>query len=294
MKILCTMPGKYGDCFWSLPTARAISEAAGEPVDFLVSPKYASHVDLLRRQPYLGKVDVWPSWQTQDVGPAPMSPWSPFNDELHHQPLDLNGVHYDHVVHLGYRAWPDRPLPQCIYEQTKREYPELPIAPLDLDRPWIRTTYPLPACDLALGFTDEHFELKYGLYWLLYKRFGEPKDSSPYKIANLSTSPRWCAAGASGFDWQAAAAWLASAKLFVGCNSALHVLACATGAPVVMLEPSEARWNDIFYAYGKTGSQVTLVTGNDGRPTFDARHLIDTIVGKLAVQTEASNGVRAL
>jgi hypothetical protein len=42
------------------------------------------------------------------------------------------------------------------------------------------------------------------------------------------------------------------------------------------MEPAEARWNDVFYPYGKI-DRVRLVTGTDGRPTFDARHCMDAI-----------------
>jgi hypothetical protein len=49
------------------------------------------------------------------------------------------------------------------------------------------------------------------------------------------------------------------------------------GKQVVMVEPNEARWNPIFYPYDKTGGRVELVVGNDARPTFDARHVADTL-----------------
>ena len=54
-------------------------------------------------------------------------------------------------------------------------------------------------------------------------------------------------------------------------------VACALGKPCVLIEPNPHRHGDLFYPYGKTGSRVTLVVGNDGKPTFDARHCADAI-----------------
>src|SRR5262245_50574580 len=163
MRVLATFPGKFGDIMWGLPTVRAISEAIGEPVDFLVSPAYSSHLGLLRLQPYLRSAEAWPTWQVQQT--APMTPWSPFEETLHHEAQQVPAG-YDAVVHLGYRAWPDRDLPRCVYAQTQREYPNLPMAPLDLDRPWI--TAPRQDCSqIAFGFSDEWFELKVGIALLI-------------------------------------------------------------------------------------------------------------------------------
>jgi hypothetical protein len=279
------MPGKLGDQLWSLPTARALAAFAGEPVSFLVSPKYSSLIPLLQAQPYLGTVGICPTWEIHEGGRSPMSPWSPFDDDLHHLafPDGATVDEYDHVVHLGYRDWPDRPLPYCVEAQTRREYPELAgFPPIDLASPWIRPTYHLAPKDLAIGFSDEHFELKTGLYWLLVRRLVERRDP-PLDYTLLSNSPRWNAEhGTPQCDWLAAAAWLQSASVFVGCNSGLHVLARAVGTPVIMLEPDAARHNAIFFPQGKTGGGVELVLGNDGQPTFDARHLMDAIEAALA------------
>jgi hypothetical protein len=70
--------------------------------------------------------------------------------------------------------------------------------------------------------------------------------------------------------------------VFLGDCSAWHVLAMAMGIPVVLVEPLEARWNPIFYPLGMDGPQVTMVRGNDGNPTFDARHVADALTRALA------------
>jgi hypothetical protein len=133
----------------------------------------------------------------------------------------------------------------------------------------------------TIGFSDEHFELKYGLTTLIKKAL-PPHWHTPqpmrtqWKVLAAPKSRWYREAGAAVSTWEQAAAQIGQGTIFVGCNSALHVLACALGIPVVMMEPSEARWNPIFYPYGTT-ERVRLVTGNDGRPTFDARHVRDAI-----------------
>ena len=74
-----------------------------------------------------------------------------------------------------------------------------------------------------------------------------------------------------------ATAWIAGAKVLLTDCSALHVLAVALGIPTVIVEPMEARWNTIFYPLGFDGPQVTIVKGLDGQPTFDARHVTETL-----------------
>ena len=82
---------------------------------------------------------------------------------------------------------------------------------------------------------------------------------------------------AEGSNWVDAAAKIKKAKFFLGCCSALHVLACALGKSVVMVEPNAARHNPIFDPYGKTG-RVHLVCGNDGLPTHDSRHVREALL----------------
>lgn len=272
-RILCTFPGKYGDLLWALPSVRAISEAVGGPVDLVIAGAYQGLLPLLELQPYLGKVTALPAWEVQDT--APMTPRTP--------PLDAQ--EYDLVLHLGYRGWPQHPLPiethDCACSQWPTGYPDLPA--LDLTRPWI--TPPAWAANLkqqavAVGFTEEYFELKVGVYQLI-----QAYPDADQRV-NLSVGPRWrgeyCTSTSSGMSWDTAAAWLSRSAVFLGCNSALHVLACAIGTPVVIMEPNPQRHHEIFWPYGKSGPQVTQVIGGDGQWTFDARHVWETVqvVGK--------------
>jgi hypothetical protein len=282
-KVLCTFPGKHGDLLWALPTVRAISTLYGGPVDLQIGHRIREITPLVTHQPYIAHVIADAAWVTEDT--APLTPRVP--------PTTADG--YDRVFHLGYETWPEPTLPMDIYRRFTKQLnltdfggfdasckvqDSVLIPPLDLDRPWITPAYTLPASDLCIGFTDEHFELKYGLRWLMRNRFlhTDPKRHPAMRIVEISTAPRWQReADQSGCDWEAAAAWLARTTVFLGCCSALHVLACAVGTPVVLMEPAAARWQDVFYPYGKTGPQVQLVLGGDGRPTWDARHVGDVI-----------------
>lgn len=269
-KILCTFPGRHGDALWALLTARAIAEAQGAPVDFQIAGEFGSLRPLLAHAPYLQTVVADARWAL-----SPPEEWrAPTLVGIDKRDAPRLADDYTDVIHLGYRGWPDRPLAQFVYDTTRREYPDVPLAPLDLVRPWLD----FPEGDRrgwVEGWTDEWFELKVGISTLLN---GVAENAHQ----NLSTNPRWAAeVGIKGCTWEEAARRLSGAQAFVGCNSALHVLACAVGTPVVMVEPSAARHNPIFFPYGQDGPQVTLVKGLDGQPTFDARHAAETLQARL-------------
>src|SRR5262245_24748345 len=271
MKILCTHPGRHGDCLWALPTLRALSRTHGMSIDLLLGPRYSDEhfCRLLRHQVYIVEVIVANDWAILET--APTTPREP--------PSVPCG--YDCISYLGYQDWPMKSLPYEIYRIAGEQAPI--DWPIDLDTPWLTAPYTLPTYQIAVGFSDEHFELKFGLYWLLREHFLTAENFTEQVIVNVSGGPRWCTESCSGrMNWEGAAAFIATAKVFVGCCSALHVLACALGTRVVLIEPAQARWHDVFYPYGKgSHGQVTLVLGGDGQPTFDSRHAIDAITAAL-------------
>lgn len=271
MKLLCTMPGKYGDILWSLLTCRALAEITGDPIDLTVSGKYGddSFCRLLQDQPYIATVSADPAWIIEERGLAPMN-WEP--------PQVPPG--YDTVIHLGYRGWPARGLPFFIQEQVLRGYPALELGGINPTVHWIE----IPgtqrqdwwtnrkAARIAVGFSDDWFELKYGVYHLL------DMHSVGWQVLSVANSPRWNEEGGAGsFNWREASEVIQQADLLVACNSALHVLGVALGTPVVILEPSEARHNPIFWPLGQEGPQVWGVRGGDGKLTFDARALCQKV-----------------
>jgi hypothetical protein len=269
MTVLATFPGRFGDLLWALPSCRALAEQGGSPVDLVLGGEFASILPLLRLQPYLQTVEALPDWHL-----VPPDEWKAPLAEAQRQV-------YDQVVDLGYRGWPDRPLPQAIAAQAG-------IA-IDLTRPWIATpagngvqglrgqigggtTPPV----VAIGFTEAYFELKVGLVHLWDPHL------PPYAVLTPPGS-RWQTERPVGSyplrpcTWLEAAGIIRGANLFVGDCSALHVLAVGLGKPVLLCEPMEARWNSIFYPLGMDGPQVTVVRGNDSRPSFDARACADAI-----------------
>lgn len=265
MKILCTMPGKFGDIFWSLATVRAISETFGQPVDFVLSKETPSLLPLLNRQPYIRDAFMWEPWIDVDTL---------LGKQI--QPSLMTKGFYDRVFHLSYRGWPQTPLPFEIHLNARAQY-ETDIDPIDLDRPWI-TVPPLPAAayptaPLVIGFSDEWFELKYGLTELLH----HARPTLPYALTLIAPHSRWALEGRETPDpdpdsWERAASIISGTKVCLACNSAYHVLAIALGKQVVMMEPNVQRHNPIFFPLGTEG-RVKLVKGHDGQPTWDARHV---------------------
>ncbi len=257
MKTLVTFPGRFGDIAWMLPTARAISEAIGEPVDLQIAGEFTSMVDLLLQQPYLRSVWADPRWGMSQGWEAPRLPED-----------------HDRVIHLGYRRWPALPLP---YETAQQGG----LIDIDLEWPWITVEpWRLVPDPVVCGWSDCHFELKVGLLALLGERAALcDEDGNPWYSRNLAApGSRWVTeARGAATSWLEAAQRIAAADLFLGDCSALHVLAVALGKPCVIVEPMAARHNSVFYPYGMDGPQVRVVKGLDGKPTWDSRHVSDAL-----------------
>lgn len=280
MNLLCTHPGRHGDLLWALPTIRALAEKYGEPATLLISAKYGSDgfLDLLNQQPYLAAIRAT-DWQIEESAPI-------------HPRIPPTLPPADRIFHLGYTGWPSQSLPHetalIAYRQLV-DYGETRFD-IDLDRPWITHREQGRGQEIAIGFSDEYFELKYGLCELLDLQWAtdmqwdvcdhcgqdRPSDQLAY-WPSARPGSRWeTEARCRPASWIEAAQTIAQAQVFLGCNSALHVLAVGLGKPCVIMEPNPQRWNDIFWPLGKTG-RVRLVLGGDGLPTFDARHTADTL-----------------
>jgi hypothetical protein len=243
---------------------RALAEHTGDPVDLLIAGEFESMIPLLDQQPYLGAVAADHAWGMDnwiDGGGSLQQAWMP--------PTDTSG--WGQVYHLGYRRWPELPLPYETYERVasgwtppREELLERPWITLDGSVQYIRT--------LSMGWSECHFELKAGLSALL----SQDEALLPWRIC-VPAGSRWTKElSVPPTTWAGAARVIQASKVFLGDCSALHVLAVAMGKPVVCYEPMEARWNPIFYPLGKTG-RVRLVTGNDGLPTTDSRHTADAL-----------------
>lgn len=265
-----TFPGRYGDILWALPAIRALSWRVGYPIALVIAGEFASIAPLLRQQAYLSSVYVLEDW----VMTAP---------ELWHAPLPTT-EDWGIVFHLGYRGWPQRGLPfetldslnDCIGKAKGPSIGGFLDGELALHDPWITVDGPGVPCELAVGFTEAWFELKYGLMTIIERHL------PPYRILT-PPGTRWATERVPGrlavleTDWIGSARAIRNADRFLGDCSALHVLATAIGTPVICMEPMEARWNPIFWPLGMDGLQITIVRGGDGRPTFDARAVRDAL-----------------
>lgn len=289
MTLLVTFPGRAGDLFWALPTIRAISRRLGQSVALQIAGEFTALVPLLELQPYLGRVYADPAWSMSAEQHLP-------------PPTRLEG--YDLQVNLGYRGWPEPDVVQHTLDSLNHAnrvvdpplfWPPFHAQELALDEPWI-TLPPLRSVptgqnlqapagivaprDLAIAFTDCHFELKVGLSLLILERFSRTRPDLCYRFLYTTGSrwdtEMWKLGLATGADWLGFASVIDLANVILADCSGAHALAVAMGKPVVLMEPMEARWNPIFYPLGKTG-RVTLVTGNDGLPTYDARHVGDVL-----------------
>jgi hypothetical protein len=261
MKVLTSCAGRFGDILWQLATVRAISETLGEPVDFCTTGTYGSIIPLVQAQPYIREAFAVPEWQILTEAPAgPPEPPS----------VDPS---YKWAFHLSFRGWPAWPTLAEGYWQTARvELPE--VKPLDLERPWI-TPPSQYRTDVAVGFGELWFELKYGLLELVERALPEVHFS-----VMAAEGSRWNTEGVRHYplSWPKAASLIAGSKLFFGCLSAPWVLANALGKPTVIMEPAEPRHNSIFWL---EHPRNTMVRGHDGRPTFDSRHCVDALRKKL-------------
>ena len=287
MKILCTHPGRYGDILWALPTVRALSEAYEQPVEFLTSPRYAPICPLIAQQPYIAAADEAVEWAIQESAPITpqQPPWSGASDMYT----------FDAVYHLGYTAWPRPTLAQDVYDRALRQHrTRAAIPPLDLATPWITATNMImPRAEqprVWLGWSEEHFELKVGLTLLLAARFPDVEfwwirpdlqsryDEADHRYPSLAGWQHMLGYNVTMIraNWQTTAALAQSCWCYLGCLSAPWVLANALGIPCVVMEPNRDRHHPVFWSDGGGGRNV-LVEGNDGQPTWDARHTGDAL-----------------
>lgn len=270
MRVLCTHAGRHGDAIWALAATRAIAETLGEKVDFCISKKYGGLAPLIKQQEYIREAWAEDTWEV--VESAPISPAEPM---LH------ISAKYDKVIHLSFRGWPMAATLAEGYWQGAREQ-VAGLHSLDLDRPWIAAPDMAErGSDVAIGFSDNHFELKYGIVQLVTDAFGEEDVSFGFLAAKGS---RWeKEAGWYARDWVRTADVLGKSKVFFGCNSALWVLANGLGVRTVIMEPMEDRWNPLFW---RDSPRNTLVLGGDGKPTFDSRHCVDALRSALKEESK--------
>ena len=279
-RILATFPGRHGDLLWALPACRALATYYGSPIDLMLSKKYSSLEPLLSTQPYLSEVLVNHDWEVREE--APMQP--------REAPLGGFEGEWERVFHLGYRAWPSKSLPletwDCAREILERDHGKYSGKGLLLSEPWISVPGAPPEDaypgSVLVGFTDEWLELKMGLLFAAAARFREVK----FRLVSHrgSRQREWREAlpqnvSAHEVSWLGAAKLMSRAQLFLGCCSALWVLANGMGKRTCIVEPSEMRHHECFWSESPRNQ---MLRGEELGARFDARGMIELLEGVLA------------
>lgn len=301
MRILVTHPGRHGDILWALPTVRAISRWASAKVDFMTSKKYGRICDLLNAGAgdYIGYAWGDPAWEIEEgapitprVPPLPIKYLAPGVGPVPGHEVELR---YDRIIHLGYPGWPSFPLAQETLLTAEQQMGNQVAAYFDLDAPWLKVKAAKPegTSVIALGWSEEWIELKMGITSALAQRFAEADQKRALGVPSTSfhlvyypggRHGEWIKSFPNNVGYHATDSWLLRAQIlqeseiFLGCLSGSWVLANALGMPTVICEPEEMRWNPIFW---RDAPRNTLVKGNDGRPTFDSRHVGDALEAAL-------------
>lgn len=221
--VLVTFSGKFGDILWSLPTVRQISRKCGQPVNFGIMPAYSSLLPLLNDQPYICDAFTMTNW---------ICTGSPYGD----QPwLAPGGEYFREAYHLTYRSHPHTKLPLVAAENGG-------VILQDPVVPWIEVNNPGPVpfgAYVAVGFNPMYHDLKQS--FLRGVRSMLPHIT----FVDVTTS-----------SWKNAADIIQHALCFLGCRSALHVLAHGVAAKVIIFEPDPPRSWDIFKSPWGTEVQV--------------------------------------
>ena len=223
MKILATMPGRFGDILWAMPTLRCLAEASGEPVDLLVGEEFDSLCALLRQQPYIDEARAIEGWTMDEKRPRM---W----------PRD-----YDQVIHLAYPEWPTAPLHLYTWQTALMQF-QGTLPPLDLDTPWITVPEaPQHLLDarpyITACWTEEWIELKMGVtvsvaqpgthYFFVTHVGGRHQEFGRlHMIPNITLVQR--------LGWIELAQLIQHAQCYLGCLSAPWVLANGLGKQTVI------------------------------------------------------------
>jgi hypothetical protein len=277
-------PGRHGDLLWALPTVRHLAQDDC-PVTLIIPRDVAGLLPLLQQQDYIQQVDVDPDWVVQDI--APRQPRYPTERDPVYPPNRTDQPpRQAPLLSLGYAQWPTYSLP---YEAAElgglREYALANDSAFF--RPWIQVTgthQPWNCPAIAVCWTDRYFELKLGILQEIRRCLPQVRLQwfAPY-------GSRMADAGAASVDVPGLAQALPAVRGVLTDCSMVHVLACAMGLQTLVVEPEHDRHHWIFWPGIDDGEhhdqpwrqrdtvlgrRICPVLGNDGRPTFDSRHVM--------------------
>lgn len=243
-----THPGKIGDLIWGLSALREhITRRLYDPVEFYTTTYCMGLLPILRAQPYIHDVHILGGWKVIPATPG-FTPAAPDEADVPSPRL-----------HMGMEEWPRPTLYEDYYRRLRLGYPQ--------GTPWLER--PTSAQDhIVIGFTDNWAEVKAALIARLAMTFHKERfvvvAMPGQRVATEWTYPFPNISLAVGC-LEAAADWISRAKLFVGCKSALRVLAIAMGVPTVALEPSGPHHNKVFDPPPELFPQHRVLNGFDAR-----------------------------
>jgi len=219
--VLCTFSGKYGDILWSLPTAKYIADVTGGPVDFGIMRPWLSICPLIETQPYIDKC-------------FPVPGWFPEHERFGAQPWESPRMSppYPVTYNLTYRKMPDAPLIDFIaYESNAR------LGNQQLSLPFLNAEDTAEHPTVTWGFGQHG--------WSQKMRF---RDDVAAAVEPVIHNVKWVRV--DKLPWYNAAREISRAHAFLGCKSALHVVAHGVGTPVFLVETADWRLDEVFsYPY---------------------------------------------
>jgi len=274
MKILCTIPGKFGDLLWALPTVKAINDNLynGVDVSYLpiivhvgIMPQYRSILPLLNNEGYIHDAFVIENW---------ICTGSPHGDQPWEAPLDTL-KEYDKVYHLGYRQHPGKNDPLFSFiarQQGITLYNPIPFISTkfftaDTDEKLIRRSMmerlsSVPT--ITYSFNESLIDEKMNFIDEVHKRLH--KEVEFMDVSKLS--------------WLDAAYAIRYSMGFIGCRSSNYVLACGVGQKVFVFEPNSARSK-----YGPWGTTFTCPYADETEVSYTSVYqIVDYIESVLKVR----------
>ncbi len=221
--ILCTCPGRFGDIFWALASARQAYLLGGE-VDFGIMGKYERALPFIKSQSYIrdafpvpGWVEVHSNWGSQ--------PWESPSEKLG----------YEKVYDFGYREAPGVQL----IDYASSIYPELKLDP---------GTFPF--------LQMPHKEIVNCVPYHFSPHQGPHGGALVEKLRRAFPEKEFVDTG--GLPFIDVAKIISGSRVFLGSRSSNYVIAQGLGKPCVILELAGYRRHPKYAnSYGKqimTGS----------------------------------------
>lgn len=243
MRVLATFGGKFGDILWSLATVKSLYKKYGDRISFRIMPQYRSLLPLLNEQYYIQAALTQDDW---------ICTGSPHGDQPWQAPV--NEKDWDAVHHLTYRQHPMNFAPSLVESIAMQQG-------LDVSRG------PFICCSIknidqknqiAVGFNEADIERKAGLVKYLIEK-----------------NPEFTFVDVSKLSWREAAVTISESNLFLGCRSALAVVAHGVGQKVVSFETVAWRLNPL---YGCPWGKETLCTHEDQVEMAIQEHFANEVI----------------